>query len=182
MHEHSKPLRMRLSNIILNLPLCLFARESMVKFLSSCLDLCAHKERGPTEISTETISCLLFTCRTAIGDGVVAPIFPASSWQCPVRCMHRCPFLVGLVRNRGPWFTWWFNHLPGPSLFFPPKQGTYDCMPLFVHGQISCGWTAFEILGLCSPCGRVPQRLVNGMRQMCILQAKPQGLTRRGCV
>ena len=31
-------------------------------------------------------------------------------------CKHRCPFWLVCSKNRGPWFTWWFNHLPGPSI------------------------------------------------------------------
>ena len=29
---------------------------------------------------------------------------------------HRCPFWLFCQKNRWPWFTWWFNHLPGPSI------------------------------------------------------------------
>ena len=33
---------------------------------------------------------------------------------------HRCPFWLFWCKNRWPSFTWWFNHLPGPS--FCPKR------------------------------------------------------------
>ena len=29
---------------------------------------------------------------------------------------HRCPCWLFWWENRWPWFTWWFNHLPGPSI------------------------------------------------------------------
>ena len=29
---------------------------------------------------------------------------------------HRCPFWLVWLKSRGPWFTWWFNLLPGPSM------------------------------------------------------------------
>ena len=32
--------------------------------------------------------------------------------------IHRCPFRLALLKNRGPWFTWGSFHLPGPSIFF----------------------------------------------------------------
>ena len=31
--------------------------------------------------------------------------------------LHRRPFGLAWLENRGPWFSWWFNHLPGPSIF-----------------------------------------------------------------
>ena len=33
------------------------------------------------------------------------------------RKAHRCPSWLVCLKNRGPWFTWWLNHLPGPSIF-----------------------------------------------------------------
>ena len=33
---------------------------------------------------------------------------------------HRCPFWLIWLKNRGPRFAWWFNQLPGPSIF--PKS------------------------------------------------------------
>ena len=33
---------------------------------------------------------------------------------------HRCPFWLFWLKNRWHWFTWWFNHLPGPSI--SPKR------------------------------------------------------------
>ena len=33
---------------------------------------------------------------------------------------HRCPSWLILFKNRGPWFTWWSNQLPEPSIF--PKR------------------------------------------------------------
>ena len=44
------------------------------------------------------------------------------AWPChqALGLAHRCPFwLIGL-KKRGRWFTWWFNQLPGPSIF--PKR------------------------------------------------------------
>ena len=36
-------------------------------------------------------------------------------WLNPVA---KVSFLAVLLKtNRRPWFTWWFNHLPGPSIF-----------------------------------------------------------------
>ena len=32
-------------------------------------------------------------------------------------CVHRCPFWLIWFENRGPWFTWGVNQLPGPSIF-----------------------------------------------------------------
>ena len=29
----------------------------------------------------------------------------------------RCPFWLIWLKHRRPWFTWWFNQLPGPSIF-----------------------------------------------------------------
>ena len=29
---------------------------------------------------------------------------------------HWCPFWLIWFKNRGPWLTWWFNQLPGPSV------------------------------------------------------------------
>ena len=26
------------------------------------------------------------------------------------------------LKNRGPWFTWWFNQLPGKPIYFPKKD------------------------------------------------------------
>ena len=36
--------------------------------------------------------------------------------------LHKCPFWLVLLKHRGPWCTWWFNHLPGPSIF---QKDTY---------------------------------------------------------
>ena len=30
---------------------------------------------------------------------------------------HRCPFWLVCLKDRRPWCTWWFSHLPGPSIF-----------------------------------------------------------------
>ena len=46
-------------------------------------------------------------------------------------CSHRCAFWLFWQKNRWPWFTWWFNHLPGPSI--PPKR-----TPMIV--VYSSGW------------------------------------------
>ena len=41
--------------------------------------------------------------------------FPVGFPSEPAR--HRCPFWLVCLKYRGPWFTWWFHHLPGPSIF-----------------------------------------------------------------
>ena len=35
---------------------------------------------------------------------------------------HRCPVWLLCQKNRWPWFTCWFNHLPGKSIYFPKKK------------------------------------------------------------
>ena len=35
---------------------------------------------------------------------------------------HRRPFWLFCSKNRWPWFTWWFNHPPGKSIYFPQKD------------------------------------------------------------
>ena len=39
---------------------------------------------------------------------------------------HGCPFWLIWSKNRGPWFTWNFNQLPGPSTF--PKRTPMLCL------------------------------------------------------
>ena len=49
---------------------------------------------------------------------------------------HRCPFWLFCWKNRWPWFTWWFNHLPEPSI--SPKR-----TPMFRTLNLVCGPSSF---------------------------------------
>ena len=52
---------------------------------------------------------------------------------------YRCPFCLFWSKNRWPWFTWWFNHLP-----ISPKRTPMDVRSIL--GKAYCQWFAVRNL------------------------------------
>ena len=77
-------------------------------------------------------------------------IFPQRACRCNRdarrdRHRHRRPFWLFCLQHRRPWFTWWFNHLPGPSFFLD----TYGPRGVFLNKIASEPLTA--VLTRCFP-------------------------------
>ena len=54
-----------------------------------------------------------------------------------------CPFWLIWLKNRGPWFTWWFNQLPGPSIFpkrTPMSPMLFQSSPVLTMGIVASSW------------------------------------------
>ena len=52
--------------------------------------------------------------------------------------MHRRPFWFGGKIDGDPWFTWWFNHLPGPSIC-PKRTPMTTCGSLVLADAVGGG-------------------------------------------
>ena len=99
---------------------------------------------------------------------LMAPKSEKRHAQC---CKHRCPFWLFWFKNRGPWFTWWFNQLPGPSISpkttpmvaRPVDKTSKNCNPLCPLAS----WIAAG-LGVCGV-------LKNGPFCLVVLVGTPHG-------
>ena len=60
-------------------------------------------------------------CARASWHGLASPAYPFQLLKGNERktpaFVGGCPFWLVCLKFRAPWFTWWLNHLPGPSIF-----------------------------------------------------------------